>query len=312
MVGADSTDVVIIGGGVAALSAATFAAQLGLRTMVMTDILMGGQILNVEHIANYPGFPEPVSGADLAALMEQQANDAGAEFVFDVATAITLDGDGFVVSGASGDVSTRSVIVATGSALRKLDVPGESEFDGRGVSYCGSCDAALFKGRPVAVVGGGDSACDEALVVANYASSVTLVVREAALHAAAATCSTVLANDRISVLYHHEPTEIRGDAAVAALILRPLEGAAQPTAQLDVAGVFVYVGLQPNTDLLAGLVELDDDGRVVTDAQMQTSVPGLFAAGDIRAGSGGYLVNAASDGSLAALAAHRRLASLAT
>jgi thioredoxin reductase (NADPH) len=296
-------DVIIIGGGVAALTAAMFAAQLGMRTAVVADILIGGQILNVEEIVNYPGFPEPISGADLGALIEKQATDAGAEFVFDEASAIT-PGDGTItVSCASGDLVAPAVIVATGSSLRKLGVPGEERLDGRGVSYCGSCDAALFVGRPVSVVGGGDSAADEALVVAQHASEVVMLVREAQLHAASATRARVFAHDRIRVRVRCEPIEVLGDAAVSGLRVRDLDTG--ETSDVEVAGVFVFVGLEPNTSLLSSIVELDETGRVVTTAHMETAVPGLFAVGDIRRDSAGYIVNVASDGATAAAAAHR-------
>jgi thioredoxin reductase (NADPH) len=298
-------DVIIIGGGIAALSAAMFAAQLGLRTLVMSEILVGGQIVSIEAVGNYPGFPDPVSGADLAALTEKQAADAGAEFVFSEATSIGARDHGFTVASASGELTARTVIVATGSSLRKLGIPGESEFEGRGVSYCGSCDGGFFSGQRVAVVGGGDSAADEALVVAQHASDVTIVTREPELHAAAVTRRKIDRHERIRVLARTEPVEILGDKAVTALRLR---GAASDTPfDLEVAGVFVYVGLEANTSLLAPLINLDQDGRVPTDIDMQTSIGGLYAIGDIRRNAGGYLVNAAADGAVAAASARRRV-----
>ena len=155
--------------------------------MVVADVLICGQILNVDEIGNFPGFPDSISGADFGALVEQQATEAGAEFVFDQAQSITSGGSLFTVSGSAGDLSAPAVIVATGSTLRRLGMPGEDRLEGRGVSYCGSCDAAMFAGRRVAVIGGGDSAADEALVVAEHASEVVMVLREPELHAAAAT-----------------------------------------------------------------------------------------------------------------------------
>jgi thioredoxin reductase (NADPH) len=300
-----SYDVVVVGGGLAGLTAAAFAARSGWRTVIVTELLVGGQILNVESVENYPGFPDPVSGADLAALAEKQAADAGAEFVFGEATSLRVTPGGFAVATEAGELSGRTMIVATGSSLRRLGVPGEDRLEGCGVSYCGSCDGAFFEGRPVAVVGGGDSGADEALVVAQYASRVTIVTRETALRAAAATRRTIEAHPRIDVLTEHDAVEILGDTAVTALRTRHTETGAP--LDLEVAGVFVYVGLEPNTSLLASLVELDPDGRVPTGADLATSVPGLYAAGDLRRGAGGYLVNAASDGTLAATSAGRRL-----
>jgi thioredoxin reductase (NADPH) len=300
-----SYDVVVVGGGLAGLTAAAFASQAGWRTVLVTELLVGGQILNVESIENYPGFADPVSGADLAALAEKQAADAGAQFVFGEAASLRVTPGGFAVATEAGELPGRSVIVATGSSLRRLGVPGEDRLEGHGVSYCGSCDGAFFEGRPVAVVGGGDSAADEALVVAQYASHVTIVTRETALRAAAATRRRIEAHPRIDVLIEHEAVEILGDAAVTAV--RARHTATGALLDLEVAGVFVYVGLEPNTSLLASLVELDADGRVPTGADLATSVPGLYAAGDLRRGAGGYLVNAASDGALAATSAGRRL-----
>lgn len=296
-------DLVVVGGGVAALTAAAFAARLGLQTVVMADVLIGGQILNVDEISNFPGFPDSISGADFGALVEQQATQAGAEFEFDQAQSITVADAAFTVSGAAGELSAPAVIVATGSTLRRLGVPGEDRLDGRGVSYCGSCDAAMFAGRPVAVIGGGDSAADEALVVAEHASDVVVVLRESELHAAASTRARVLAHERIHLQTQREPLEILGDAVVSGLRLRDVRTDEEP--ELAVEGVFVFVGLEPNTTLLTSLVDLDEDGYVSTSPFMETSVPGLFAAGDIRRDSPRQLVNVASDGATAAIAAHR-------
>jgi thioredoxin reductase (NADPH) len=301
-------DVVVVGGGIAALTAATFAARLGLRTKVMADLLVGGQILNVDEISNFPGFPESISGSDFGALVEQQATEAGAEFIYDEAYEIALAGSTFTVSGVTGDVQAPAVIVATGSSLRRLDVPGEDRLEGRGVSYCGSCDAAMFAGRPVAVIGGGDAAADEALVVAEHASEVVMICRESELHAAASTQERVQAQGRIRLLTDHEPAEILGDNAVAGLRLRHVRSRGE--SDLDVAGVFVFVGLVPNTSLLAPLVDLDENGCVATSPWMETTVPGLFAAGDIRRDSPRQLVTVASDGATAAIAAHRYLETL--
>jgi len=298
-------DVVVVGGGVAALTAATFGARLGLQTVVMADVLIGGQILNVDEVSNFPGFPDSVSGADFGALVEQQATGAGAEFVFDQAQSITIGESALTVSGAAGDLAAPAVIVATGSTLRRLGVPGEDRLEGRGVSFCGSCDAAMFAGRRVAVIGGGDSAADEALVVAEHVAEVVVVLREPELHAAASTRARVLGHDRIHLRAYSEPLEIRGDTVVTGLRVRDVR--TNEESDLDVEGVFIFVGLAPNTGLLAPLVDLDETGCVSTTPWMETGVPGLFAAGDIRSDSPRQLVNVASDGATAAIAAHRYL-----
>jgi thioredoxin reductase (NADPH) len=303
----DEADVAIVGGGVAALTAATFAARLGLRATVLCDILVGGQVINVDAVANYPGFPEPIAGGDLAAIIEQQARDAGAEFVFGEVSSLARHGGGYTVASTGGQVAAGAVIVATGSRLRRLGVPGEDRLEGAGVSYCGSCDGPLFTGRRVLVIGGGDSAADEALVVAEHASEVVVATREGGLSAAASTAARVLAHERIVLRPHAEPIEIVGEDRVTGVRLRDVRDG--ELASLKVDGVFVFVGLEPNTGLLSGLVELDQHtGHVATDPWMATAVPGLFAAGDLRRDSPRQLVNAASDGATAAIAAHRFLA----
>jgi thioredoxin reductase (NADPH) len=297
------TDVAILGGGVAALTAAAFAARLGLRTTCVTDILVGGQIINAEEIANFPGFAEPAQGTDLAAQIELQARNAGADFVFGEALEITPNGDGYTVVTTEGEIAAAAIIVATGSRLAKLGILGEEQLEGAGVSYCGYCDGPLFAGKRVVVVGGGDSAADEALTVAGHASEVVVVIRDAAMSAAAATVRRVFAHEKIIVRPGCEPVEILGESQVTGLRVRDIESG--DTEELEVAGVFVYVGLDPNTSLLAELAELDGNGRVETDAWMATRSPGLFAAGDIRKDSPGQLVNVASDGATAAIAVHR-------
>jgi thioredoxin reductase (NADPH) len=298
-------DVLVVGGGVAALTAATFAARLGLAATVVCDILVGGQILNVDTVTNYPGFPEPVSGGDLAAHVEQQARAAGAEFVFGEAQSIRKDGQRYVVESSEGAFTAPAAIVATGSRLRRLGVAGEDRLEGSGVSYCGSCDGPLFAGRRVLVAGGGDSGADEALVVAEHAAEVILVTRDAELSAAAATVERLRDHPRILVRPRSEPTEILGAAAVSGVRLADLQTGEQSTVEVD--GIFVFVGLEPNTGLLAGMAELDPAGYVITDQWMATSAAGLFAAGDLRRDSPRQLVNAASDGATAAIAAHRHL-----
>lgn len=301
-----SHDIIVIGGGVAAMSAAFFAAHVGLRVVVVSDIFIGGQILNVEEIVNYPGLAEPVSGPDLSATMELQAMRAGASFVYERATSILRDDDGFTVSCAGTELVAPTVIVATGSSSSRLGVPGELELAGCGVSYCGSCDGALFAGCRVAVIGGGDSAAEEALLVARYASAVTIVLRGEALQTTPGVEAKVLANENITLLPGSEPVAIIGDTTVTGLRVR--HNATGEERDLEVAGVFVYVGLSPNTALLAALVDLDPTGRVPANEHMETIVPGLFVAGDIRLGFAGYLVNGASDGVTAAAAARRYLA----
>lgn len=297
------SDVAIIGGGVAALSAAVWSARLGLSTTCVTDLLVGGQIINIEEVTNFPGLAEPVAGGELAITIEQQARDAGVEFVFGEALSIVPSETGYTVATTEQDVVARTVIVATGSRLRRLGVPGEDRLDGSGVSFCASCDGPLFTGRPVVVVGGGDSAADEALAVAEHASEVTVAMRDSELRAAATTVERVLTHDRITLRPGCEPLEVLGESTVSGLRVRDLESGAEEV--LETAAVFVFVGLEPNTSLLADLADLDPNGHVATDPWMATRSPGVFAAGDIRRDSPRQLINVASDGATAAIAAQR-------
>jgi thioredoxin reductase (NADPH) len=297
-------DVVVVGSGVGALTAATFAARHGLRTGVHADILLGGQVLDVEELSNFPGISSPMSGAELSAIIEAEAKAAGAEFFYERATSIRRENDKFVVESDLGSLTSGAVIVATGSTARHLNVPGEELFFGRGVSHCASCDGGFFEGEKVAVIGGGDSAADAALALANIAAEVTIIARET-LDAMASTQKRVEANSRIRVRAHREPIAIEGDQTVSSLRLRDTLSGAEDN--LQVTGVFVYAGLTPNTDLLAPLVPLESSGHVRTTLNMETSVAGLFAVGDIRADFCGYLVNAASDGVTAGTAAARYL-----
>jgi thioredoxin reductase (NADPH) len=302
----DSTDVTIIGGGVAGLTATAFAGRLGLRATCVSDLLVGGQILNVDEILNMPGFPEPVSGVDLATRVEQQARDSGAAFIFGEALDIARDEeDLYTVMTTEQDLESPTVIVATGSSLRRMGIPGESRLEGSGVSYCGSCDGPLFAGKRVVVLGGGDSAADEALAIAQYAAEVVVIPREQKMTAAAATLERIDSHERITVHPLCEPLEIIGETAVSGVRLR--EKSSGEELVVEAEGVFVYVGLAPNTGLLDGLAATDAGGRVETDGWMSTASPGLFAAGDIRIDSPRQLVNVVSDGATAAIAAHRYL-----
>ncbi|HEX3916552.1 MAG TPA: FAD-dependent oxidoreductase [Caulobacteraceae bacterium] len=297
-------DLAVIGSGVGGLTAALFSAQLGLRTVVFADPMPGGQVLNVEELVNFPGLAAPTSGADLCAIVEGQATAAGAELRYDRATAIGQAEGCFTVTSHQGAATVQAVIVATGSSSRRLGIPGEDDFEGRGVSRCAACDGAFFKNQSVAVIGGGDSAAEGALLVAKFASEVLLVVREADLHAAASTQAQVRAEPKIKLSTATEPVEITGgEAGVSALRLRHLSS--DQHSDLTVSGVFIYAGLEPNTQLLAPLLTLEPTGHVATAPDMQTQTPGLYAIGDIRAGFAGYLINAASDGAVAAASAAR-------
>jgi thioredoxin reductase (NADPH) len=298
-------DLVVIGAGVAGLTAAMVAARHGLKVAVVDRMGVGGQINTAERIENFPGFPQGVAGHELGPLLHEQAEAAGAELVLDTIDAIEAGGDRHIVRGAAETWRARAVIVAAGSAQRLLGIPGEEQFLGKGVSHCASCDGAFFTGQEVVVVGGGDSALDEALVLAEQVARVIVVHRGPGLGAQHALVARAGANAKIAIVLDSVVEEIVGEQAVSGVRLRDTKSGA--TCLQPVRGVFVYVGLAPNTAFLQGVVALDPAGHVETDVTMRTSRPGIFAAGDIRKGSVAQLAAVAGDGATAAIAAFRYL-----
>jgi thioredoxin reductase (NADPH) len=294
-------DLVVIGAGAAGLTAATFAARHGLEVAVVERIGAGGQIVNAERIENFPGFPGGIAGHELGPLLHEQAEAAGAEFALDTVAAIELAGALRVVHGTADAWRTRAVIVAAGSAPRPLGIPGERQFLGKGVSYCAACDGPLFAGREVCVVGGGDTALDEALVLARHAARVTLFHRGASLRAQQALLDKAAAAPAIALALETAVEEILGEDAVAGVRVRAARTGASSVQ--NVRAIFVCVGLEPNTAFLRGTLALDATGHVETDIAMRTSVEGIFAAGDIRSGSVAQLAAAAGDGATAAITA---------
>jgi thioredoxin reductase (NADPH) len=294
-----------VGGGLAGLSAALYGARFGLRTVVLEHMVPGGQVLNVEKIENFPGFPQPrgIAGFDLGPMVQEQAEAAGAEFMLDTATGLEVQGDMRMVRCEGSNVTARSVIIAAGSALRSLGIPGEAAYLGKGVSHCASCDAPFYIGKDVCVVGGGDSALDEAAVLAAQVGRVTIVHRGSAFRAQHAAIARIEALDNVETLFNAEVLAINGGQTVSGLQVR--HGDSSKT--LDTSGVFIFVGLEPNTVFVRGVVELDSTGHVKVDPYLQTSVPGVFAAGDIRQYSARQLVAAAGDGASAAVFAARYL-----
>jgi thioredoxin reductase (NADPH) len=302
----DEYDIAIIGASGAGLTAALYAARARRRTAVFERKVTGGQIAAADIVENFPGFPDGVNGFDLVQLFLRQAENFGAEMRYEGVTGLRIEPDGrFTLSTGSGDVRARAVIVTAGAEYNRLGVPGEEEFTGRGVSYCGTCDAAFFKGQEVAVVGGGDAAVDEALFITRYASKVHLVHRRDQLRASAVLQERAFANPGISFNWDTVVEAIRGNGQLQGVDLRNLKTG--ETSTLPVTGVFVFVGQTPSTELLRGLVELDAGGHAIVDLQMRTSVPGLFAAGDVRTQASRQLISAAGDGATAAIAAEHFL-----
>lgn len=293
------TDVAVVGGGIAGLTAAAEAARLGRRVQAFTGPLPGGLLLSIEAVQGLPEHPDGIPGYDLCPIAQEAALDAGAACIADEAGAVQRDGERWIVRSADAAVSARTLILAPGSRLRALGVPGEERLAGKGVSHCASCDAPLLRGKTVAVVGGGDAACQEALTLAAQAAQVHLLLRGEGLRARPAWQQRVRGQARIDVQPRTEVAEVLGDAAVSALRLR--DGRT-----LAVDAVFVYIGLQPATEWLAGTlatVALDSDGRIADDPAQ-----GLFAAGSARRGNDGQAATAIDEGLAAARAAHQFLA----
>jgi thioredoxin reductase (NADPH) len=298
-------DVVIVGAGLAGLTAAMYAGRYGLSTGIVDQMGAGGQIVNVEKIENYPGFPEGIAGFDLGPIVQEQAEAAGAEFIMDTVEALEIDGDKRIVRCVEDELHARAVVIAAGSSLRALGIPGEERLLGKGVSHCASCDAPFFAGQTTCVVGGGDSALDEAAVLAGQAERVLIIHRGVEFDAQQTIIDKVADMTNVEPVFSTEVEEILGADSVTGVRLRTIES--NETREEKLSGVFVFVGLEPNTGFLRGVVDLDEAGHVRTDIQLRTSLPGVFAAGDIRQGAAGQLVSAAGDGATAAVAAFRYL-----
>lgn len=295
----DQADLAIIGAGIAGLVAGRTAAEQGLDTLVIERLAPGGQISTVDHIANFPAYPEGVAGYDLGPILEEAAQASGARFALGEIASIRVWPAGFVLEGADLAIAARAVIVATGSRRKSLGVPGEAALAGRGVSHCASCDGPIVRAGPVVVVGGGDSAFDEAAVLAGQGREVILLHRGDAPVAGPAAVSGLAGLPNARILARHEVTAILGRERVEGVAVSGPDG----PGEIACAGVFVYVGLAPNSGLVRSLAELDDDARIVADARYRTGLPGLFAAGDVRSGASGDLADLAEDGAAAARSA---------
>ena len=295
-------DVLIIGGGMAGLTAGIYASRYGLNTAIVEQMMAGAQIINLEKIENFPGFPQGIAGYELGPATQEQAMNAGVEVLMDTVTGVSVDGDYLRVTGdMGGSYRGKAVIMAAGSSLRSLGIPGEEEFEGRGVSHCATCDGPLYMGQTVAVVGGGDSAADEALTLTEYTERVILFVRGDSLDAQQVLRDRIAANPKLEVRYGAEVAEIVGEDTVTGVRVRTADGeTVEP-----LSGLFIYVGLDPNSAAVADLVPLDNAGHIPVGLAMDTPQPGLFAAGDIRQQSAAQLVASAGDGATAAIAAFR-------
>jgi thioredoxin reductase (NADPH) len=296
-------DVIVVGAGPAGLAAAIYAARARLRTLVVDESVPGGQVKTTHKVSNYPGFPEDVSGKQLAAAFTAQAQRFGAR----IAKAIEITSHDLggpekrLVLDEEEEVVAPAVVVATGARPRELGLPGESRFKGRGISWCATCDGAYFEGKDLHVIGGGNSAVEESLFLTQFARTVTIVHQFREFQAEPASVQEALANPKIRTLLAHEPRAFRGETALERLEVEDL--ATRERKVLPTDGVFVFVGMRPRTDLLAPYVALAPGGYVETSDAMETGVPGLYAAGDLRVKRFRQITTAVADGTIAALAA---------
>jgi thioredoxin reductase (NADPH) len=297
-------EVVIAGGGIAGLTAALASARLGRKTLVLTGEVLGGLLLSIEKIEGFPGFAEGIPGYELCPMIQEQATAAGAEFAAAGLDCIERQDDGWHVMTGEGGLRARAIILATGSTLKELGAPGEARLRGKGISHCASCDAPLVRNRTVAVVGGGDSALQEALTLAGFAERVIILQRGKTLSAQSVFRDRAVNHSKIEIRFNTVVEEVLGADKVTGVRIRDTTGATD----LEVAALFVYIGLAPTTAFLNGQLALDPFGRIPADGRMRTELRGVFTAGIVRSGSAGRAAASAGDGTTAAVAADRYLA----
>ena len=304
----EKRNLVILGCGPAGLSAAIYAARADLEPLVLTGMTLHGQASTTEMIENYPGFPEGINGPELGLLFQAQAEHFGAEVEMDQAIKVDLENTPFTVETFGKKYEAKSLIISTGATHRKLGVPGEKKFVGRGVSYCGTCDGWFFKEKDIVVVGGGDSALEEGLFLTRFANTVTVIHRRDELRAGAILRKRAFSNPKIKFIWDTVVTEVMGDDAVNAVKLKNVKTGEETIH--NTSGVFIFIGHDPNTELFKGQIELDETGYIVVDKYMETSVQGVFAAGEVADPHFRQVITSAGMGAAAAIRATRFLEEL--
>jgi len=298
-------EVIIIGGGPAGLTAGLYTSRSRLNTLLIEIGLPGGQMTTTEIIENYPGFPQGITGDELSRLMEEQAKRFGLEVVPQEVVEVKREGDVKVVKANDSTYRCKALIICTGNEWRKLGIPGEKEFTGKGVSYCATCDGAFFQDSQIVVVGGGDSALTEALYLTKFAKELTILHRRDALRGTKIYQERIFANPKIKMLWSTVAQEIKGDSVVRSILVKNVKTG--EITELATEGVFLFVGLTPKTEFLKGLVKLDEAGYIMTDENGETSVKGIFAAGDCRKKLLRQVATAVGDGAMAAFAVEKYL-----
>ena len=302
---AKSYEVIIIGGGPAGLTAGLYTSRARLHTLLIQNALFGGQMTTTELIENYPGFPQGITGDGLSRLMEEQAKRFGIETVNQEVLEVRLEGDLKYVRTHESSYLCEALIICTGTEYRKLGVPGENEFTGKGVSFCATCDGAFFKDSRIFVVGGGDSALTEALFLTKFVKELTIIHRRDALRATKIYQERALANPKIKFLWNSVVQEIKGDQVVRSVLVKNVKTG--EVKEFGTEGVFLFVGLIPRTQFLKGLINMDEEGYILTDEKCETSIKGIFAAGDCRKKLLRQIATAVGEGAMAAFAAEKYL-----
>ena len=288
-------DLIIIGAGIAGLTAAIFALRAGINVTVIESDVYGGQATLTNEIENYPGF-EKISGAELAQIVYNQAEKLGAEFIFDEVKSINFANDVKTVNTSGQSLNSRAVIIANGLKRRTLGCKGESEFTGRGVSYCATCDGSFFKDKPVVVIGGGNTALEDAIYLSNVCSKVTLIVRKDHFKGEDYLIKSVEKIPNIEIIMKSNIKEINGNKSVESIVVVHNNG---DTIEIPISGIFVAIGYQPQNEIYKGQVHMDEIGYFISDETCMTNVPGVYVAGDCRMKMLRQLVTAASDGAVA-------------
>ncbi len=301
-------DLVILGSGPAGLSAALYAARADLNPLVLTGMTLHGQASTTKVIENYPGFPDGVGGVELGELFQTQAEKFGAEIEMDQATSVDLTRYPYIVETYGKIFNVKSLIITTGATPRNLNIPGEQEFVGRGVSYCGTCDGWFFKDKDIVVVGGGDSALEEGLFLTRFAKTVTIIHRRDELRAGAILQKRAFSHPKIKFIWDTLVTEIIGDDGVKAVHLKNVKSGEEKDFETD--GVFIFIGHIPNSDIFSDQLNVDDKGYIVINKYMETSVPGIFAAGEIGDPHFRQVITSAGMGAAAAIQATHYLETL--